>query len=124
MPIYAIYAWCAFHDHKHALSLSSGGYCVSHLRRAVSAAAALEQVTSASGARYLARLATRAAVYSLWHYPSMRLDPHRPRFHGASCPMESGLSSNRLAPASDCPLLRKNLPARVLGGWLIFTRPV
>src|SRR5690606_28605067 len=33
------------------------------------------------------------AVYSLWHWPSRRLDAPRPRFRGESCPMASGLSS-------------------------------
>ena len=35
-------------------------------------------------------------VYFLWHYPSISLKRNVPRFHKASYPMESGLSSPSL----------------------------
>jgi len=51
------------------------------------------------------------AVCFLWHCPSARLQPRCPRFRGATCPVESGLSSSQLAPAGDHPLLRNQRAA-------------
>ena len=44
-----------------------------------------------------------SAVCSLLHFPSGGLDASVPHFHGARCPMVSGLSSTKLASGSDRP---------------------